>query len=98
VIVARIQQMYLLQVPFFVLGILAVRVLVAMSKNHLLTLMSVINLVVNVIGNILFMRWFGVSGIALSTSLVYVVSMIMILIFVARTLGELERSGRRKRE
>jgi putative peptidoglycan lipid II flippase len=98
VIVARIQQMYLLQVPFFVVGILAVRVLLAMSKNHLLTLMSVINLVVNVIGNIVFMRWFGVSGIALSTSLVYVVSMIMILIFVARTLGELERTGRGQRQ
>jgi putative peptidoglycan lipid II flippase len=75
-----------------------VRVLLAMSKNHLLTLMSVINLVVNVIGNIVFMRWFGVSGIALSTSLVYVVSMIMILIFVARTLGELERTGRGQRQ
>jgi putative peptidoglycan lipid II flippase len=95
-IVARIQQMYLLQVPFFVVGILAVRVLVAMSKNHLLTLMSVINLVVNVIGNIVFMRWLGVSGIALSTSVVYMVSMTMILIFVAKTLRDLERTGRAK--
>jgi len=73
-----------------------VRVLVAMSKNHLLTLMSVINLVVNVIGNIVFMRWLGVSGIALSTSVVYMVSMTMILIFVAKTLRDLERTGRGK--
>ena len=87
VLVARIQQMYLVQIPFFILGILAVRVLVAMSKNHLLTAMSVINLIVNVVGNLVFMRWFGVSGIALSTSLVYVVSMTMILVLVARSLA-----------
>jgi putative peptidoglycan lipid II flippase len=91
-VVARIQQMYLIQVPFSVLGILAVRVLVAMSKNHLLTLMSVINLIVNVVGNVIFMRWFGVSGIALSTSVVYVVSMTMILILVGKNLRSLERA------
>jgi putative peptidoglycan lipid II flippase len=88
-LVARIQQMYLLQVPFFVLGILGVRVLVAMSKNHLLTIMALVNLVVNVIGNLVFMRWFGVSGIALSTSVVYIVSMSMILVLLARSLAQL---------
>jgi putative peptidoglycan lipid II flippase len=87
-LVTRIQQMYLLQVPFFVLGMLGVRVLVAMSKNHLLTIMSVVNLAVNVVGNIVFMRWFGVSGIALSTSVVYIVSMSMILVLVARSLAQ----------
>ena len=88
ILVARIQQMYLLQVPFFVLGILGVRVLIAMSKNHLLTIMAVVNLTVNVIGNIVFMRWFGVSGIALSTSVVYMVSMSMILVLVSRSLAQ----------
>jgi putative peptidoglycan lipid II flippase len=87
-LVARIQQMYLLQVPFFVLGILGVRMLVALSKNHLLTIMAVVNLIVNVVGNLVFMRWFGVSGIALSTSVVYMVSMSMILILVARNLAQ----------
>jgi putative peptidoglycan lipid II flippase len=89
ILVARVQQMYLLQVPFLVLGILGVRVLVAMSKNHLLTIMSVVNLAVNVVGNIVFMRWLGVSGIALSTSVVYMGSMSMILILLARSLTQL---------
>jgi putative peptidoglycan lipid II flippase len=90
-LVSFIQQMYLLQVPFLVIGLLGVRLLVAMSRNHLLTFMSVVNLVVNVVGNLIFMRWFGAAGIALSTSVVYVVSMTMILVLVNRSLSTLER-------
>lgn len=93
-LVAQVQQMYLLQVPFFVLGILGVRALIAMSKNHLLTIMAVVNLVVNVIGNLIFMRWLGVSGIALSTSLVYMISMSMIWWLVARNLSRLQPDKR----
>lgn len=91
-LVARIQQMYLLQVPFVMVGMVGVRLLVAMSRNHLLTIMSVVNLAVGVGGNLVFMRLFGVSGIALSASVVYMVSMTMIFIFLARNLAQLERA------
>lgn len=97
VLVTRIQQMYLLQVPFFVLGILGVRALVAMSKNHLLTMMSVVNLIANVVGNLIFMRWLGVSGIALSTSVVYMISMSMILGLVTWNLAKLQRDKEQTR-
>lgn len=90
-LVTRIQQMYLLQVPFLVLGILGVRVLIAMSKNHLLTLMSIVNLVVSVCGNLILMRLMGVAGIALSTAVVYMISMTMIYVLLARNLRLLER-------
>lgn len=86
-LVARIQQMYLLQTPFLILALLGVRLLVAMGKNHLLTIMSVINLAVNVGANLIFMRWLGVPGIALSTTLVHAVSMTMILFLVMRLLA-----------
>lgn len=89
-LVARVQQMYLLQVPFFVLGILGVRALMAMSKSHFLTGVSVVNLAVGVTGNLIFMRWFGVTGIALSNSVVYMISMTIILTLVAKTLTKLE--------
>ena len=36
-----------------------------------------------------FMRWLGVAGIALSTSLMYLVSMVMILVVVQRRLDHL---------
>jgi putative peptidoglycan lipid II flippase len=51
--------------------------------------MAIVNLTVNVVGNLVFMRWFGVSGIALSTSVVYMVSMSMILFLVARNLARM---------
>lgn len=93
VLVSTIQRMYLLQIPFYVLGVVGVRLLVAMSRNHLVTIMSVVNLLVNVVGNLVFMRWFGVSGIALSTSLVYVVSMSMILWLVHVHLDGMSRAS-----
>jgi putative peptidoglycan lipid II flippase len=73
-LVATIQQLYLLQVPFHVGGIVSVRLLNAMGENHRLTRIAVVNLVANVVGNIVFMRLLGVVGIGLSTSVVFLVS------------------------
>lgn len=92
VLVSFIQQLYLLQVPFFVIGVVGVRLLIAMSRTHLVTIMAVVNLAVNVAGNLIFMRWLGVGGIALSTSVVYVVSMSMILWLVYWHLSALQRT------
>lgn len=85
-LVTLVQQMYLIQLPFVMLGMLGVRLLVAMSKNYLLTIMAVVNLVVSVAGNFILMKWLGVSGIALATSLMYIVSSTMIWIFVHQNL------------
>lgn len=85
-LVTDVQRMYLLQIPFFLVGVFCVRLLNALSKNYLVMIICVVNLIVNVVGNLIFMRWFGVSGIALSTSIVYMVSMVLILAFVYRTL------------
>jgi putative peptidoglycan lipid II flippase len=77
-LVAFIQQMYFIQVPFSVVTILGARLLVAMTKNHHLWVISAICLVLNVAGNLLLMRWLGVSGIALATSIASVASMSMV--------------------
>lgn len=73
-LVARVQILYLVQVPFYIIGIVLVRLISAFKSNHLLAWGAAINLVVNVVLNWLFMRWIGVSGIALSTTFVYIVS------------------------
>jgi putative peptidoglycan lipid II flippase len=59
--------------------------------------MAAINLIVNVAGNLVLMRWLGVKGIALSTSVVYMVSMTMILWLVHRHLALLERGEQSRR-
>lgn len=92
-LVTVIQQMYLIQIPFVMIGMLGVRLLVAMGKNYLLTIMAVVNLAVSVLGNLVFIRWLGVSGIALSTSLMYMVSASMIWLFVRQSLGKAPRKA-----
>lgn len=80
-LVGQVQAFYFPQIPFYILGILGVRLLSALGKNQTLMVISGINLFVNVIGNYILMQYWGLAGIALSTSMVYALS--MCLIFVA---------------
>ena len=73
-LVGRIQAMYALQIPFYVLGMLFVRLISAASSNRVLMLGSFLNLTLNVVLNHVFMQHMGVAGIALSTACVYAVS------------------------
>jgi putative peptidoglycan lipid II flippase len=80
--VSQVQAAYLLQLPGHLLGILYVRLISALQANRLLMVGSAINLVVNIGLNLVFMRRYGVAGIALSTAAVYGVSCVY-LAFVA---------------
>jgi putative peptidoglycan lipid II flippase len=72
--VTKVHMMYALQVPFFSLGLLYVRLASSLHLNHLLTISTLISIVLNALLNLILTRYLGVAGIALSTSLVYVVS------------------------
>ncbi len=93
--VSRVQAAYLLQVPGHLLGILYVRLISALQANRLLTIGSAINLVVNIALNIVFMRRYGVAGIALSTAAVYAVSCVYLAIVAHRRLRVAEAESRR---
>ncbi|MDQ8173535.1 MAG: lipid II flippase MurJ [Gemmatimonadota bacterium] len=95
--VSRVQAAYLLQVPVHLLGILYVRLISALQANRLLTIGSAINLVVNIGLNIVFMRRYGVAGIALSTAAVYAVSCVYLAIVAHRRLRVAEAESRRAR-
>ncbi|MBW2082869.1 MAG: polysaccharide biosynthesis C-terminal domain-containing protein [Deltaproteobacteria bacterium] len=73
-IVSRVQSFYLLQIPFYITGMLGVRMLSALKKNHILMIISGINLIANILGNYILMKYMGVPGIGLSTSIVYFMS------------------------
>lgn len=85
VLVAEVQRWYALQIPFFLVGLLGVRFISSMRGNHLLLWIGAANVVSNIIGNLVFMRLFGVAGIAMSTTLVYALSCVLIL-FAIRNL------------
>ena len=85
-LVGRIQAVYGLQMPFFVCGILFVRLISSMMSNHILFFASFMNLLLNIMLNYLFMQYFGVVGIALSTVCVYFVSCVFLVSMVYRIL------------
>jgi len=93
--VSRVQAAYLLQVPGHLLGILYVRLISALQANRLLTIGSAINLVVNIGLNVVFMRQYGVAGIALSTAAVYAVSCVYLAVVAHRRLRMAEVESRR---
>jgi putative peptidoglycan lipid II flippase len=73
--VAPVQSLYALQLPFYTIGIFFVPLLSALKANHVFLLGAGINFIVNITMDYLLMKWYGVSGIALSTSVVYLISL-----------------------
>src|SRR5262249_24965451 len=71
--VAAVQSLYILQLPFYVAGMLFVRLISALKANHILMWRTLISFFINITMDYLLMKWLSVSGIALSTSIVYLV-------------------------
>jgi putative peptidoglycan lipid II flippase len=88
-VVSQVQAFYVLQLPFYVAGILVVRLLSALRMNAVLLKVSAVNFVVNIVLNLVFMQWFGVAGIALATAFVYLGSFLLCWYAVRRKLAVL---------
>ena len=67
--VTPVLAMYAIQIPFFVSSRVFYRFLVAMRRTDLIFYCGALNLALDVVLNLVLMRWFGVAGIALATSL-----------------------------
>jgi len=61
--------MYAIQIPFYVCSRVFYRFLIAMRRTDLILYCGLINLGLDIVLNLILMRWFGVAGIALATSL-----------------------------
>lgn len=92
-LVARAQALYLLQIPSFVVSIVGVRVLTAMSMTGSIALVGGANLVLNVVLNVVLSARMGAPGIALSTSLVYFFSAIVVIAVAVRRINTAERGS-----
>ena len=65
---------FALQIPFYVMNVLLLRVVAALRANHLIFQGAAVNLAVKVIANLVFMHYWGVVCIAAATTLVYLAS------------------------
>lgn len=77
-LVSRVQVCYFIQIPFYMCGMVFVRFLSAIRRNDVLMYGSAISLALDISLNLVLMRKMGIAGIALSTSLVYVVAFILL--------------------
>jgi putative peptidoglycan lipid II flippase len=86
-IVARTEAWLALEIPFYVLGTLGVRLVSALKRNGVLMGIAAWNTALNAVLNWILMRRYGVAGIALSTSIVYVVSCTLIFFSTYMIIG-----------
>jgi putative peptidoglycan lipid II flippase len=89
-IVSQVQALFLLQLPFYFLGILIVRLISSLKMNRILMQAAIVNLFSKVIFNYFFMKQLGVAGIALSTTLMYISSAIYCSMMLYRHIKTLE--------
>ena len=90
-IISPVQAYFAFQIPFYVGGIVVVRLISALRANYILMWGAAINLVVNIGFNILFIHYLGLKGIALSTSFVYFISFLFLVYFANRLISQEER-------
>ncbi|MCA1991313.1 MAG: polysaccharide biosynthesis C-terminal domain-containing protein [Coleofasciculus sp. S288] len=88
--VAVIQGFYALQLPFYIAGILVVRLISSIQANQILMEAAFYNLLANVILNYLFIQYLGVAGIALSTAIVYLISFIYCWFMLKKQIPKME--------
>jgi len=81
--VSPVLMMYAIQIPFFVCSRIFYRFLVVMRRADIVFYCGLLNLALDVILNFVLMRWLGVAGIALATSL-WTVSTLIFLWYWSR--------------
>lgn len=97
-LVSRVQICYSLQLPFYVGGALLSRFLSSARRNYLLLYISGVNLGIDVILNLVLMKVLGVAGIALSTSIVYIIAFSSLAVCTIRLLMRQVQAGRKADE
>ncbi len=91
--VSKIQQMYALQIPFYICAIIIVRFLISINKNNFMVLASLISLILNIILNYVLIQTMEVYGLALATSLVSIVNSIVLYIYICFIKRHLDKLG-----
>jgi putative peptidoglycan lipid II flippase len=80
--VALIQRIVLIYIPFYIATIIIIKFLTSINKNSYMFYASVINLVLNVTLNYYFAKKYAVYGLAIATTLVYIVNFIVLFLLV----------------
>jgi putative peptidoglycan lipid II flippase len=96
--VASVLVAYAGMIPFYIIGVVGVRALSILGLNRVILVISILNLITNIVGNLVFSRYLGVSGIALSTTVVYLISALIIVVTLIRRHQRVPTTDRMRSE
>lgn len=92
-LVSQVQVCYAIQIPFYIWSMLFVRFISSVRRNDVLMYASALALVLDILLNLIFMRVWGVAGIALSTSIVSIACFLATSIWSVRFLVQEQASS-----
>jgi putative peptidoglycan lipid II flippase len=92
-VVAAVMGMYAIQIPFFVCSRVFYRFIISMRRTDLALYCGMLNLILDIALNVVLMRWLGVAGIALATSLWTVSTLIFLWYWSGKLLSSVEAVG-----
>ncbi len=72
-IVSNLQIIFLIYAPFTVCGMVIVNFLTSINENNFMAIVSLIGVILNLVLDFIFMKYYGVFGIALCTTTVFIV-------------------------
>ncbi|MEO9890998.1 lipid II flippase MurJ [Aurantibacter sp.] len=90
VIVSKIQQIVLVYVPFFLCTMVMVNFLTSINKIRFMAYVSLWNFIANLILNYFLIQKYGVYGLVLSTTVVYVISSLIYFKFTKKHFNNLK--------
>ena len=85
-LVSAVQRLFAFQLPFHVGGLIAARLLSALRLNHVLVMIGSFSLVADVVLDWVLMQFFGLPGIALATTVVFIGTFTLLMVAVNRAL------------
>ncbi|WP_289039727.1 lipid II flippase MurJ [uncultured Zobellia sp.] len=89
-LVADLQRIVLIYVPFYLTTLVLVKFLTSINKNSFMAWVSLWNLILNIILNSILIKTIGIYGLVLSTTMVYIVSSLFYLGFTLKEFKKLK--------
>ncbi len=89
--VSKVMRAYCFHTLFLLCGMICVKIIISMGRNFIITFVGIQNFILNIYFNLRFLKY-GPSGIAFSTTLVYMFSFGFLFIYTIIKLRENEKN------
>ena len=83
-VVANIQKIILIYLPFRICGMLLISFLTSINKNNYQAYVTLISVILNIILDIILIKYFGVFGIAIATTVITIVRDTVLFLFTLK--------------